>query len=142
MKPLKTAGSRAGRRTEYFGAYFSSINELLKGLDTGAISAVVDCFLTARENKNHIFHRKRGSAATASHFAQDLGEVGRKAVCPGFKTRSLTDNISLISAVGNDYGYDKIFHRSDERTLRRRRCPCGHFRERQQPECPRRREAR
>ena len=50
-----------------------------------------------------------GSAATASHFTQDLGDVGRKANVEGFKTRSLTDNTSLITALGNDFGYDKIF---------------------------------
>jgi len=68
-------------------------------------------FLTARKNKKTIFFAGNGgSAATASHFAQDLGEVGRKSNKPGFKTLSLTDNVSLISAVGNDHDMIRYHH--------------------------------
>jgi D-sedoheptulose 7-phosphate isomerase len=71
---------------------------------------VIDCFIDVRKNEKKIFFAGNGgSASTASHFAQDLGEVGRKAGKKGFKTLSLTDNISLITAIGNDYGYGKIF---------------------------------
>ena len=35
--------------------------------------------------------------------------MGRKAGVKSFKALSLTDNISFISAVANDYGYHKIF---------------------------------
>ena len=79
-------------------------------LDLNEIEAVENCFLLARKNKKTVFFiGNGGSAATASHFAQDLGEVGRKAKVPGFKSLSLTDNTSLITAAGNDHGYDKIF---------------------------------
>ena len=110
MQHLKEMYVRSGNVSDYFRSYFSHINELLMNLDTGAVAGVVDCFLEARENRRTIFFAGNGgSASTASHFAQDLGEVGRKANKPGFKTLSLTDNISLLSAVGNDYGFDKIF---------------------------------
>lgn len=71
---------------------------------------VSKCFLDAREKGATIFFvGNGGSAATASHFAQDLSEVGRKAKVRSFKTLSLTDNVSFLTAVGNDYGYDKVF---------------------------------
>jgi D-sedoheptulose 7-phosphate isomerase len=110
MNCLKTIFSQASERADYFNSYFLYVKELLMYLDSNEIGDVIDCFLTARKNKKTIFFAGNGgSASTASHFAQDLGEVGRKSNKPGFKTLSLTDNVSLISAIGNDYGYDKIF---------------------------------
>lgn len=110
MEDLKKMFSRSVERHDYFTSYFQHINEIMMDLDPHAIGSVIDCFLTARDNKQTIFFAGNGgSASTASHFAQDLGEVGRKAKVPGFKTLSLTDNVSLLSAIGNDYGFDKIF---------------------------------
>lgn len=110
MQHLKEIFSQSKSISEYFNGYYLHINELLTGLDQVAVSDVMNCFLTARADKKTIyFAGNGGSAATASHFSQDLGEVGRKANKPGFKTLSLTENISLLSAVGNDYGFDKIF---------------------------------
>lgn len=110
MQHLREMYSSSKNASEYFRSYFSHINELLMDLDTGAINSVVECFLKAREERKTIFFAGNGgSAATASHFAQDLGEVGRKAGKRGFKTLSLTENISLLSAVGNDYGFDQVF---------------------------------
>ena len=110
MKSLNQTYTQSTSRKDYFRGYFKHVNDLLLNLDLNDIDGVVECFLTARKNKKTIFFAGNGgSAATASHFAQDLGEVGRKSNKPGFKTLSLTDNVSLISAVGNDHGYDKIF---------------------------------
>jgi D-sedoheptulose 7-phosphate isomerase len=110
MKSLNQTYTQSASMKDYFRGYFKHVNDVLLNLDLNDIDGVVECFLTARKNKKTIFFAGNGgSAATASHFAQDLGEVGRKSNKPGFKTLSLTDNVSLISAVGNDYGYDKIF---------------------------------
>jgi len=110
MKSLNQTYTQSTSMKDYFRGYFKHMNNVLLNLDLNDIDGVVECFLTARKNKKTIFFAGNGgSAATASHFAQDLGEVGRKSNKPGFKTLSLTDNVSLISAVGNDYGYDKIF---------------------------------
>lgn len=90
--------------------YSRHISKLLDRLDYGAISGVITCFKEARDRLNTIFFMGNGgSAATASHFAQDLAEVGRKLGLRGFKTASLCDNISSITALANDYGYEHIF---------------------------------
>lgn len=94
----------------YYRNYCRYLNELMGALDFHDVQAMSECFMTARENDATIFFAGNGgSAATASHFAQDLAEVGRKAGSKIFKTMSLTDNTSFITAVGNDYGYEKIF---------------------------------
>ena len=110
MNSLKQIFNQSAGRKDYFKGYIGNLYEILMDMDLNDVDSVVDCFLSARRNKKTIFFiGNGGSAATASHFAQDLGEVGRKANKPGFKTMSLTDNISMISAAGNDHGYDKIF---------------------------------
>lgn len=96
--------------TGYYGNYCNYLNELMQSLDCDTIAKVSDCFLDARQRGSTIFFAGNGgSAATASHFSQDLAEVGRKANVKPFKTLSLTDNVSFITAIGNDYGYEKIF---------------------------------
>jgi D-sedoheptulose 7-phosphate isomerase len=49
-----------------------------------------------------------GSAATASHFAIDLGKTKTKSGMPG-SAISLCDNSSIITAVANDNSFDKVF---------------------------------
>jgi len=43
-----------------------------------------------------------GSAANAEHFSNDLFKKGIKAIC-------LNSNVSLITMIANDYGYEHIF---------------------------------
>jgi D-sedoheptulose 7-phosphate isomerase len=50
-----------------------------------------------------------GSAATASHFACDLGKGTLAPGQPRFRVISLTDNMPLFSALANDFGYDQVF---------------------------------
>jgi len=50
-----------------------------------------------------------GSAANASHFATDLGKGASDKTGRRFRVLSLTDNVSWITALGNDYSYEDIF---------------------------------
>ena len=95
---------------DYLRGYGRYLSHLLSRLDYGAVGEVIKVFSQARERDSTIFFvGNGGSAATASHFSQDLGEVGRKTGGPCFRTLSLTDNVSFITAMGNDYGYEAIF---------------------------------
>lgn len=51
-----------------------------------------------------------GSAATASHFATDLSRCTNSSGAP-IKGISLCDNSGLITAIGNDFGFDFVFSR-------------------------------
>lgn len=94
----------------YFKSYNDYLHQLLQKMDTQALQALATGFLSARDNNNTIyFVGNGGSAATASHFAQDLATVGRKTGGKSFRTLSLTDNNSYITAIGNDLGYDQVF---------------------------------
>jgi D-sedoheptulose 7-phosphate isomerase len=95
---------------EYVRKYQRYLKELLDKVDSRRVHQVIECFLRARANDKMIyFAGNGGSAATASHFAQDLSEVGRKIKGKGFRTQSINDNVAALTAIGNDYGYENIF---------------------------------
>ena len=52
-----------------------------------------------------------GSAANASHFATDLGKGSSDKLGQRFRVLSLNDNVSWMTALGNDYAYDEVFVR-------------------------------
>jgi len=50
-----------------------------------------------------------GSASTATHFSADLSKTTMVKGKDMFKSMALVDNIPLVSAWTNDYGWDKVF---------------------------------
>jgi D-sedoheptulose 7-phosphate isomerase len=50
-----------------------------------------------------------GSAATASHFANDLSIGPRKLGAQAYRVISLSDNTAVLTGAGNDLGYDTVF---------------------------------
>ena len=66
-----------------------------------------------KHNKKILVFGNGGSAADAQHFAAEL--VGRyKMERKGLPALALTTDTSILTAVGNDYGYDQIFSRQIE----------------------------
>lgn len=52
-----------------------------------------------------------GSASNASHFVTDLGKGSSDKLHRRFRVLSLNDNVSWMTALGNDYAYEDIFVR-------------------------------
>jgi len=110
MESLEGCFQNSPVATDYCNFYVRYLHQVLTKIDMNSVHAAISCFLEARDKGQTIFFAGNGgSAATASHFAQDLAEVGRKANVKSFRTLSLTDNVSFITAMANDYGYEKIF---------------------------------
>ena len=66
-----------------------------------------------RRHKKVLFFGNGGSAAQAQHFAAELigrFQLERKAL----KAIALTTDTSVLTALGNDYGFEKIFSRQLE----------------------------
>lgn len=94
---------------DYASAYADHLSSMLKQLDIATIGRVIEMFLAARETGNRIFFcGNGGSAATASHFANDIA-IGTRSPQKPFRAVSLTDNVAVITAIANDDGYDHIF---------------------------------
>ena len=92
-------------------AYFTYLYSVLQNIDTKEIAVFVETILDARERGATVFIiGNGGSAATASHMANDFA-IGTNDYDKPFRVISLTDNVSVISAIGNDFGYDDIFVR-------------------------------
>ena len=96
---------------------FPHLTQILSELDLSSIENFIGLLLSARkEGKNVYFIGNGGSAATASHFANDLA-IGTRSKKLPFKVMSLIDNSSVITAIGNDYGYDQVFVKQLEACL-------------------------
>ena len=83
---------------------------MLGQVDLDAVERVVDHLRTARDADGTIYVAGNGgSAATASHLANDLGK-GTKASGGAFvRVMCLSDNVSWLTALANDEGYERVF---------------------------------
>jgi len=71
------------------------------------------CVGVYRSSKKTILAGNGGSAADAQHIAAEL--VGRYGFDrPSIPSLALTTDTSCLTAIGNDYGYDKVFSRQLE----------------------------
>jgi D-sedoheptulose 7-phosphate isomerase len=90
-------------------AYLNYLQEIIHNFPYDDLNDIYDEFLLAKEKGRNIFFiGNGGSASTASHFASDF-TIGVRSKSNGFKAIALTDNNAVITAIGNDYGYENIF---------------------------------
>ena len=91
--------------------YISRLKSLLDNIDYNVIENIVRAIEQTIENKSKIYIiGNGGSAATASHMANDLGAGLRRRDIINFDITSLADNIPISTAIANDIGYDNIFY--------------------------------
>lgn len=94
----------------YAEDYFRKLKEGLDRLDLEALGAVIEVLERARDEGRQIFIcGNGGSAATASHFANDLNKLASIGQSKKFKAIALTDNVPLMTAWANDEDYAEIF---------------------------------
>ena len=107
-------------KRDFITNYFDYLTKLLSSLDTAIVEKIIDAFVTAAEQGDTVyFIGNGGSAATASHFANDLGFGIRAQGIRPFKAISLADNLAVMTALANDEGYDKVFVRQLESHLQK-----------------------
>lgn len=95
----------------FAAAYLDYVQSVFRGISPHEIGGFITTLLDARERGATIFFiGNGGSASTASHFANDLS-IGTNDYKRPFRAVSLCDNISIMTAVANDYGYDEVFTR-------------------------------
>ncbi len=91
--------------------YIDYLAEVLRRIDVHEIEGFIRAVLDARDRGATIFFiGNGGSAATASHFANDLG-FGTDAYAKPFRAVSLADNHAIVTALANDFGYEEVFVR-------------------------------
>lgn len=110
MAGLREATEQARSASAFARGYLDYLCGLLQRLDTGAIGKAAGILEEARRKGRRIYLiGNGGSAATASHMANDLSLGARAEGSGRFKAISLTDNHSVVTALANDSGYENVF---------------------------------
>lgn len=90
--------------------YVDDVRYTLDRLPWSSIDALAALLHDARLNDRQVFiFGNGGSAATASHMACDLSKNTALPGRPRFRVLALVDNMSAVSAIANDLGYENVF---------------------------------
>ena len=90
--------------------YLDALHKVLDAIDLDSVERLVERLRLARRQRATVFVAGNGgSAATASHWVNDLCKATRADGQPSIRAVSLTDNASFVTALANDEGYDRIF---------------------------------
>lgn len=95
--------------------YVAAQKAALDSIPADRIAELVELLANALKDDRQVFcFGNGGSAANCSHFATDLGKGASDKVGRRFRVISLNDNVSWLTALGNDYSYDDVFVRQLE----------------------------
>lgn len=98
--------------------YLRDMQTILDRIDPAPVAAAIAALHAARLGGRQVFVMGNGgSASTASHMVCDLAKNTRGSGWPLFKVFGLADNMALLSALSNDYGYENAFVRQLEPVL-------------------------
>ena len=95
---------------QWIGDYIKAQKAAHDSIPAEAVSQLIDTLWEALKSNRQIFvFGNGGSAANASHFATDLGKGASDKTGKRFRVLSLNDNVSWMTALGNDYAYEDVF---------------------------------
>jgi D-sedoheptulose 7-phosphate isomerase len=90
--------------------YLKTQKAALDSIPVAQVTTLIEWVRDAwREERSIFTFGNGGSAANCSHFATDLGKGASDKVGKRFRVLSLNDNVSWMTALGNDYAYEDIF---------------------------------
>jgi D-sedoheptulose 7-phosphate isomerase len=89
--------------------YLDYLAQVLERLDEDEIARFVSELLRTRDSGGRIyFFGNGGSAATASHFVNDIA-IGSRSWERPFRAVCLSDNTAVLTSIANDFGYERVF---------------------------------
>src|ERR1700751_4348321 len=92
--------------------YIKAQKAALDSIPVDGMAGLVKTLQQALKDDRQIFvFGNGGSASNSSHFVTDLGKGSSDQVGKHFRCLSLNDNVSWMTAIGNDYAYEDIFVR-------------------------------
>jgi D-sedoheptulose 7-phosphate isomerase len=90
--------------------YLRRLVATLKEIPTDRVERLADLLYRAYADGKQVFtFGNGGSASTASHMAADLSKNTIGPNMRRFRIMSLNDNMSLVTALANDLGYENMF---------------------------------
>jgi D-sedoheptulose 7-phosphate isomerase len=97
---------------DWISEYVRAQKAALDSIPADSVQKLIEILAKAlREDRQIFVFGNGGSAANASHFVTDLGKGASDKIGKRFRCLSLNDNVSWMTALGNDYCYDDIFVR-------------------------------
>jgi D-sedoheptulose 7-phosphate isomerase len=103
----------------YVEKYLQAQKSAVDTIPVNEVVKLIEKFRETLANDKQIFvFGNGGSAANASHFVTDLGKGSSDKTYKRFRCLSLNDNVSWMTAIGNDYKYEDIFKRQLENYAR------------------------
>ncbi len=112
MKTIKQISQKSKNIKEFSNNYFKRLGEIFSQININDLENFEKTINNARMKGNTIFvFGNGGSASTATTMANDLGfDILKKTnTKKTFKFFCLNDNTSVLTAIGNDVGYENIF---------------------------------
>jgi D-sedoheptulose 7-phosphate isomerase len=99
--------------------YIAAQKAALDSIPAEGVVKLIEVLQQALRDDRQIFvFGNGGSASNSSHFATDLGKGSSDKVGRRFRVLSLNDNVSWMTALGNDYAYEDIYVRQLENYAR------------------------
>jgi D-sedoheptulose 7-phosphate isomerase len=90
---------------DWISDYIRQQKAALDSIPVEGVAEVIGAFRDALKNDRHIFiFGNGGSAANSSHFITDLGKGASDKLGSRFRCLSLNDNMSWMTALGNEAG--------------------------------------
>ncbi len=97
---------------QWIADYVRAQKAAVDSIPTEAVEQLIQKLRAAVQADRQVFvFGNGGSTANASHFATDLGKSASDSVGKCFRVLSLNDNVSWLTALGNDYSYEDVFVR-------------------------------
>jgi D-sedoheptulose 7-phosphate isomerase len=90
--------------------FLREFGELLQRVNLDAVERVYQILRGARDRGATVYLAGNGgSAATAAHWVNDLGKGAKESRRLPLRVMSLSDNVSWLTALANDEGYERVF---------------------------------
>ena len=97
---------------DWISDYIKQQKAALDSIPVEGVADIIQVFRDALKNDRQIFiFGNGGSASNSSHFITDLGKGASDKLPTRFRCLALNDNISWITALGNDYSYEDVYLR-------------------------------
>lgn len=90
--------------------FLRDFETLLRAVNLDAVERIYHILRGARDRGSTVYIAGNGgSAATAAHWVNDLGKGAKESLRAPLRVMSLSDNISWLTALANDEGYERVF---------------------------------
>jgi D-sedoheptulose 7-phosphate isomerase len=110
MKDLVSRFRSSSSTRDQVAEYLEHLTGVLSDLPVGTVAEIVDAIEAAAvEGSTVFFLGNGGSASITSHFVNDLVFGLRCEGHPTLRACGLADNLSVVTALANDEGFERCF---------------------------------